>query len=142
MPDLPSGAVTFLFTDSEGSAALWERDQVAMATVVACHLTLLRAVTESHGGGLFKVVGGAVRAAFPIDPDAVAAALDAQRTLFSESWPEGVGPVRVRMAPHTAAATPQNGDYLAEPQAGHECRGPLGVMDAASVADLINAVAG
>ena len=62
---------------------------------------------------LFKVVGDAVQAAFPTAPDAVAAALDAQRTLCSESWPEGIGPVRVRMALHTAAATPQDGDYLA-----------------------------
>ena len=58
MPDLPSGTVTFLFTDIEGSTALWERDQVAMAAAVARHLTLLRAATERHGGGLFKVVGG------------------------------------------------------------------------------------
>jgi hypothetical protein len=43
MPDLPSGTVTFLYTDIEGSTALWEQDQVAMATAVARHLTLLRA---------------------------------------------------------------------------------------------------
>src|SRR3712207_4804206 len=112
MVDLPSGTVTFLFTDIEGSTALWERDPSAMATAVARHLTLLRAATEAHNGVLFKVVGDAVQAAFPTAPDAVAAALDAQRTLHNESWPEGVGPVRVRMALHTAAATPQDGDYL------------------------------
>src|SRR3954451_14793135 len=86
MPDLPSGTVTFLFTDIEGSTALWERDQVAMGGAVARPLTLLCAATESHGGGLFKVVGDAVQAAFPTAADAVAAALDAQRSLRNESW--------------------------------------------------------
>ena len=50
MPDLPSGTVTFLFTDIEGSTALWERDQLAMATAVARHLALLRAAIEAHDG--------------------------------------------------------------------------------------------
>ena len=113
MPDLPSGTVTFLFTDIEGSTALWEQDQVAMAAAVARHLTLLRAAIESHGGALFKVVGDAVQAAFPTAPDAVAAALDAQRAVAQEAWPERVAPLRIRMALHTAAATPQDGDYLA-----------------------------
>jgi predicted ATPase/class 3 adenylate cyclase len=113
MPDLPSGTVTFLFTDIEGSTALWERDQVAMASAVARHLALLHAATERHGGALFKVVGDAVQAAFPAAPDAVAAALDAQRALMQEAWPERVQPLQIRMALHTAAATPQNGDYLA-----------------------------
>ena len=54
-----------------------------------------------------------MQAAFPTAPDAVAAALDAQRALVQETWPESVGPLRVRMALHTAAATPQDGDYLA-----------------------------
>src|SRR5688572_6722135 len=96
MAHLPSGTVTFLFTDIEGSTALWERDQVAMAAAVARHLALLRAATEAHNGVLFKVVGDAVQAAFPTARDAVSAALDGQRTLHNETWPEAVGPVRVR----------------------------------------------
>jgi hypothetical protein len=91
MPDLPSGTVTFLFTDIEGSTALWEQDQVAMAAAVARHLTLLRAATEAHNGVLFKVIGDAAQSAFPAAPDAVSAALDAQRTLGGEPWPEQVG---------------------------------------------------
>src|SRR5215211_9393131 len=102
MADLPRGTVTFLFTDIEGSTALWERDRAAMATAVARHLTLLRAATEAHHGVLYKVVGDAVQAALPTAPNAVAAALDAERTLGQETWPEGIGPVRVRMALHTA----------------------------------------
>jgi predicted ATPase/class 3 adenylate cyclase len=113
MADLPSGTVTFLFTDIEGSTALWERDRAAMATAVERHHTLLRTAAETHHGVLFKIVGDAVQAAFPTAPDAVAAALDAQRTLMQETWPQGVGALRVRMALHTAAATPEDGDYLA-----------------------------
>jgi hypothetical protein len=84
-----------------------------MANAVERHLALLRAAIASHHGLNFKTVGDAVQAAFPTAPDAVAAALAAQRTLLSEPWPEGVGTMRVRMAVHTAAATPQDGDYLA-----------------------------
>src|SRR5215217_2649806 len=113
MPDLPSGTVTFLFTEIEGSTTLWERDRAAMQTAVERHLALLDAAITSHHGIHFKTVGDAVQSAFPTAPDAVAAALDAQRTLRSEPWPEGIGPLRVRIAVHTTAATPEGGDYLA-----------------------------
>src|SRR5215216_3459297 len=113
MTDLPRGTVTFLFTDIEGSTALWERDRHAMATAVERHLTLLRTSIEAHDGALFKVVGDALQAASPTAPEALAATLHAQRTLVKERWPEAVGLLKVRMALHTAAATPQEGDYLA-----------------------------
>src|SRR5215203_6769811 len=113
MPDLPSGTVTFLFTDIEGSTALWERDQAAMATAVERHHTLLRTAIETHHGVLFKTVGDAVQAAFPTAPDAVAAALDAQRSLATERWSAVDGALAVRMAGHTVAAQPHDGDYLA-----------------------------
>ena len=113
MPDLPSGTVTFLFTDIEGSTALWERDQAAMATAVERHHTLLRTAIETHHGVLFKTVGDAVQAAFPTAPDAVAAALDAQRSLATERWSAVDGALAVRMAVHTVAAEPHDGDYLA-----------------------------
>ena len=60
MPDLPSGTVTFLFTDIEGSTALWERDRHAMAAAVERHLALLGAAIPSHYGIHFKTVGDAV----------------------------------------------------------------------------------
>src|SRR5215217_8380165 len=113
MPDLPSGTVTFLFTDIEGSTALWEQDQVAMATAVERHHTLLRTAIETHHGVLFKTVGDAVQAAFPTAPDAVAAALDAQRSLATECWSAVDGALAVRMAGHTIAAEPHDRDYLA-----------------------------
>jgi predicted ATPase/class 3 adenylate cyclase len=113
MATLPAGTVTFLFTDIEGSTALWERDRLAMAAALERHLALLDAAIETHGGVHFKTVGDAVQAVFPTAPDAVAAALAAQCALVQEAWPEGIEPVRVRMALHTTAATPQDGDYLA-----------------------------
>src|SRR5678815_958650 len=90
MTDLPSGTVTFLFTDIEGSTALWERDRAAMAAAVAQHLALLDAAIQAHDGIHFKTVGDAVQAAFPTAPDAVSAALDAQRSLVDEGRSEDI----------------------------------------------------
>ena len=111
----PTGTVTFLFTDIEGSTALWEQDRVAMAGAVERHLALLRRrCRASMTASLFKVVGDAVQAAFPTAPDAVAAALDAQqRTLLAETWPERSDRCGSAWPLHTAAAKPQDGDYLA-----------------------------
>ncbi len=115
MSDLPSGTVTFLFTDIEGSTALWERDRQAMTAVVASHLALLDAAITAHGGVHFKTVGDGVQAAFPTAPAAVAAALSAQRALVRDDW-SAVGALRVRMALHAGEAEPdQRGDYLTAP---------------------------
>src|SRR5215213_3791689 len=113
--ELPSGTVTFLFTDIEGSTALWERDRTAMEVAVERHLTLLRTSIAAHDGALFEVVGDAVQAAFPAAPQAVAAAVDGQRALRAEDWGE-IGPLTVRMALHAGEAIPDaRGDYLAAP---------------------------
>src|SRR4051794_25121612 len=115
MSGLPSGTVTFLFTDIEGSTALWERDRVTMMQAVERHLVLLRTAIDSHGGVLFKVVGDAVQAAFPTAPDAVAAALAAQHALLAEDW-SAVGGLLVRIALHAGEASPDDrGGYLAAP---------------------------
>ena len=65
MTTFPSGTVTFLFTDIEGSTERWERDQAVMGLVVERHHTLMRTAIETHHGVLFKRVGDAVQAAFP-----------------------------------------------------------------------------
>jgi predicted ATPase/class 3 adenylate cyclase len=115
MAELPRGTVTFLFTDIEGSTALWERDRNAMAAAVERHIALLDSAIQDHGGIHFKTIGDAVQAAFPTAPAAVAAALDAQRALLAGEWGE-VGPLWVRMALHAGDAQPdQRGDYLAAP---------------------------
>src|SRR5215204_4853172 len=112
MAGLPSGTVTFLFTDIEGSTALWERDPAAMRTAVARHFVLLQNAITAHGGVLFKTVGDAAHAAFGSAAGAVVAAVDAQQALHAEPWalPE---PLRVRMALHTGEVTPVDGDYAA-----------------------------
>jgi class 3 adenylate cyclase len=115
MPELPHGTVTFLFTDIEGSTALWERNRQAMAAAVERHFVLLDAAIQAHGGIRFKTIGDAVQAAFPAAPAAVAAACDAQRTLLAEEWGE-VRTLPVRMALHAGEAEPDaRGDYLAAP---------------------------
>ncbi len=113
LPVLPSGTVTFLFTDIEGSTTRWEQSRAAMATAVNRHIDVLRTVVAGNDGVVFKIVGDAVQAAFSTASNAVAAAVETQRTLSHERWPEGIGPVRVRMALHTTAVTPHDGDYLA-----------------------------
>src|SRR5215213_5886830 len=99
MAELPRGTVTFLFTDIEGSTALWERDRVAMAAAVQRHLAVLDAAVKAHGGVPYKIVGDSIQVAFSTAGQAVAAALDGQRALITEDW-EAVGPLNVRMALH------------------------------------------
>src|SRR2546423_570557 len=114
MPTIPSGTVTFLFTDIEGSTRLWETQREAMTTALQRHDALLRRCIKSHGGHVFKTVGDAFYAAFATAPSAVDAALAAQRSLRAERWPEDA-PIRVRMALHTGAAEVRDGDYFGAP---------------------------
>ena len=112
MRDFPSGTVTFLFTDVEGSTRRWEQDSPATLTAIERHFAILDDAIISHNGVRFKTIGDAVQAAFPTALDAVLAAAAAQQVLAKEDW-GALGPIAVRMALHTGAATPRNGDYLA-----------------------------
>jgi predicted ATPase/class 3 adenylate cyclase len=109
---LPSGTVTFLFTDIEGSTQLWERHRQAMPAALARHEAILRQAIASRGGVVFKTIGDAVCAAFASALDAVQAALAAQRALATESW---AIPLRVRMALHTGVVVMHAGDYQGLP---------------------------
>src|SRR3989475_11037118 len=91
--ELPSGAVTFLFTDLEGSTRLWEEQPEAMREALARHHVLIREAIEADAGFVFKTVGDGCCAAFATAPEAVAAALAAQRGLQQEAWGSG-GPLR------------------------------------------------
>jgi predicted ATPase/class 3 adenylate cyclase len=115
MVDLPSGTVTFLFTDIEGSTRLWEQDRAAMRAAVERHFAVLHEAIQTHHGTLYKTVGDGTQSAFAAARDALAAALAAQRALAGEPWPDPPGPLRLRMALHTGEAQPQHGDYLAAP---------------------------
>jgi class 3 adenylate cyclase len=82
---LPSGTVTFLFTDIEGSTRLWERDARAMRSAISRHDEILDSTIESFEGFVFKTVGDAFCAAFESASDAIGAGLEAQRALFAEA---------------------------------------------------------
>ena len=115
MSDLPRGTVTFLFTDIEGSTALWERDRAAMREAVDRQLAILQSLIAAHHGVLYKTIGDGTQAAFASAEDALRAALASQRALLAEDGGE-LGPIRVRMALHAGEATPDaRGDYLAAP---------------------------
>lgn len=110
MAEPHTGTITFLFTDVEGSTSLWERNAEAMSEALSRHDEILRNVIEAHNGHVFKTVGDAFHAIFSAAPDALQAALEAQRALLREEWAE-TGPLRVRMALHTGAAEERGGDY-------------------------------
>lgn len=107
---LPSGTVTFLFTDIEGSTPLWEREPGKMSLALERHHALLRAAIESNGGHVYKIIGDAFQAAFALPAQAVEAAMTAQRSLASEVWPTSI-PIRVRMGIHTGHAEARGDDY-------------------------------
>src|SRR5277367_4468227 len=98
----PSGVVTFLFTDVEGSTRRWEADADGMELALAAHDEVLRGAVEGHGGWLFKHTGVGVCAAFASPTSAVDAAVAAQRALAL--------PVRMGLA--TGEADLRDGDYF------------------------------
>jgi predicted ATPase/class 3 adenylate cyclase len=111
MTGLPTGTITFLFTDVEGSTKLWERNPEAMSRALSHHDELIRNAVEAHDGFVFKTVGDAFYVAFSTAAKAVEAAIDAQKSLLSEEWEE-TGPLKVRIALHTGTAEERGGDYF------------------------------
>ncbi len=111
--EIPSGTVTFLFTDIEGSTQLWEQHPEAMKHALARHDAILRETIETNNGHVFKTMGDEFCAVFTAAPDALAAALEAQRRLHAEDW--GDTAIKVRIALHTGAAESRDGDYFGPP---------------------------
>jgi predicted ATPase/class 3 adenylate cyclase len=111
MTRLPTGPLTFLFTDVEGSTKLWERNPEAMSKALSHHDELIRNAVEANDGFIFKTVGDAFYVAFSAAAEAVQAAIDAQKSLLSEEWEE-TGPLKVRIALHTGTAEERGGDYF------------------------------
>jgi class 3 adenylate cyclase len=107
----PTGTVTFLFSDIEGSTVRWESTPDAMALALARHDALMRGAIEAHSGYVFKTMGDAFCAAFASTREAIAAALDAQRALAAEDFSE-VNGLRVRMALHSGSSDERGGDYF------------------------------
>jgi predicted ATPase/class 3 adenylate cyclase len=111
MAELPSGTVTFLFTDLEGSTRLWEQFPDAMRGALARHDAILRAAVAAHEGLVVKSTGDGIHAVFATVHDALDAAGDAQVALAGESW-ASTGPLKVRMGVHTGEAELRDGDYF------------------------------
>jgi len=107
----PTGTIAFLFSDIEGSTKRWEEFPEAMQDALRRHDALMNAAIGANGGHLFKTIGDAFCAAFHRVPDAIAAALAAQRAVASETWSE-VGGLSVRMAIHAGLADERDGEQL------------------------------
>ena len=107
----PSGTVTFLFTDIEGSTRLWEEHPTEMQVALERHDEILRSTVQGRGGYVFSTAGDAFSVAFTRASDAVEAAVAAQHDLGAESWPAAT-PIRVRMGLHTGEAEERDGDYF------------------------------
>jgi predicted ATPase/class 3 adenylate cyclase len=111
---LPTGTVTFVFTDVESSSQRWETHREAMKEAVARHDLLMRAVIEQQRGYVFKTVGDSFCAAFHTPLEAVRAAIDAQSALAKEDF-SAVEGLRVRIGIHTGYADERDGDYFGPP---------------------------
>jgi len=113
---LPSGAVTFLFTDIEESTRLWDRHPRAMGLLLARHDTLLHETIGSHKGVVFKTIGDAFCAVFADSSSALQAGVQMQRQLLDlriEDEPDLA--LRVRIALHSGVAEQRDNDYFGSP---------------------------
>ena len=110
MPDRPTGTVTFLFTDVEGSTRLWEEHPDAMRDALALHDAILEQQIRDSGGFIHSTAGDAYSAAFSDPLNAIGAAIGSQKELAATEWPTGDS-LKVRMAVHTGVAHERGDDY-------------------------------
>ena len=101
MPDLPTGTVTFLYIDIEGSTALAQQFPAELPALLARHHAVLHQTIQANNGYVFQITGDAFCAAFHTASDALNAALDAQRGLQHESWNPAW--IKVRMGIHAGS---------------------------------------
>src|SRR5262245_31998560 len=127
---MPTGTVTFLFTDLEGSTRRWEDDPDGMRAAMARHDALLEEAITGHGGVVFVRMGDGMAAAFGSAPDAVVAVIEAQRALSSEHWGP-IGPLQARMGLHTGTGTLIGDQYESQPL--NRCARLMGVAHGGQV---------
>ena len=108
---LPTGTVTFLFTDIEGSTRLAQKFGADYPKLVADHFSIIRAGIDGSDGVEVNTTGDGVFAAFASVGGALRAAGEIQREMYATDWPEG-GDVSVRIGVHTGEATVADGDYV------------------------------
>lgn len=111
---LPTGAVTFLFSDIEGSTRLWEEEPARMSTTLAWHDAVLRAAVEYHRGVVVKSTGDGVHAAFNNALDALSAAVDVQRSIIGAEAANGL-PLHVRCGLHAGVVEHRDNDFFGAP---------------------------
>ncbi len=109
--DLPTGTVTFVFTDIEGSTRLIHRLDAEWGEVLDSHHRAVRMAVAGNGGIVVSTEGDGFFCAFHGAPEAVSASVDAQRALALHPWPEGAR-VRVRMGIHTGAGILGGDNYV------------------------------
>ena len=111
--ELPTGVVTFVLTDIEGSSGLWEADPVAMAAALELHDELVARAAEEHAGRVLKTKGegDSTLTVFRRASDAVAGAVAVHDALAATAWPGGLE-LRVRIAVHTGEAHERAGDFF------------------------------
>jgi predicted ATPase/class 3 adenylate cyclase len=112
MPELPTGTLTFLFTDIEGSTELWELNPQAMGQVMVRHDEIIEEHVHANKGQIVRPRGeGDSRfAVFPQAGEAIQAAVEIQQSFATESF-DGLGPLKVRIGMHTGHADLRLGDY-------------------------------
>jgi class 3 adenylate cyclase/tetratricopeptide (TPR) repeat protein len=111
----PTGVLTFLLTDVEGSTPLWERHGAVMGAALARHELLVAEAVTSHGGQLIKTrgEGDSTLSVFGWASDAAAAAIELQQRLTAERWPDGIA-LPTRTALHTGEAESRDDDYYGQ----------------------------
>jgi predicted ATPase/class 3 adenylate cyclase len=110
---IPTGIVTFLFSDIEGSTVRWEREAALMRDAVRRHDAIMRLAIANARGHIFKTIGDAFCVAFHAPADAVAAAIEAQCMLAAADF-TAVDGIRVRIAIHLGASDERDGDYYGQ----------------------------
>ena len=108
---MPTGTITFLFSDIEGSTMRWERNHPGMQAALRKHDAIVRSAIETNRGIVFKTIGDAFCAAFSRAQDALCGALAIQRAMSAEDF-SAVGGIGVRIAVHTGTADERDGDYF------------------------------
>ena len=117
MINLPTGTVTFLFTDIEDSTKLAQQSPDALPALLLRHREILNQAFAANHGFIFQVVGDSFSVAFHTATDALYAALQAQQSLHSEPWI--TSPIKVRMGIHTGAAQLANDPTIEGPYSGY-----------------------
>lgn len=113
MPPFPTGTITFLFTDIQGSTKLWQSYPEKMRVALTRHDAILREAIEKNNGWVFKTVGDAFCASFETALEGLGAAIDAQLALKAETW-NLPRPIFVRAALHTGEAEERDNDYFGQ----------------------------